>query len=234
MCGFFGVARLVRPVEARGVGLKDKTFGRPFRSTVSRLLRGLFRLEGQVALTAAEQLEIDRGQQIGIDQRAVKIAMAVVDVEPAAKGVQVRLRAGKFAARHRQRVDGLAHRQLLPSEPIQFRIDEPHVERRVVDDHHGFADKGEKLVDDVGEQRLVLQKLVAQAVNLERTGLYLALGIDVEMKLRAGRCLVDDFQRADLDDPVSLRRIDAGRFGIRTISRISLSPDEGPLPGPPE
>ena len=50
-------------------------------------------------MPAAKKFEIDRGQQIGVDKRAMKVAMAVIDIEPAAERVQVGLRARKLAAR---------------------------------------------------------------------------------------------------------------------------------------
>ena len=61
--------------------------------------------------------------------------MAVIDIEPAAERVQVGLRARKLAARHGQRIGGTAHRQLLAPETLQLRIDETHIEGRVVNDH---------------------------------------------------------------------------------------------------
>ena len=56
-------------------------------------------------LLAADQLEIDFGQQFGIEQRAVLGAVAVVDAIAAAERIE-RIRAHRMlAAGQRQRVD---------------------------------------------------------------------------------------------------------------------------------
>ena len=41
-----------------------------------------------------------------------------------------------------------------------------------------------------------------------------ALGVDQVMEDAAGRGLVDDLDGADFEQPMALRRIEAGRFGV--------------------
>ena len=73
-----------------------------FAAARARLLDDL---QAERALLAADQLEIDFRQQLGIEQRAVLGAMAVVDAVAAAKRVE-RVRPHRvLAARDRQRVD---------------------------------------------------------------------------------------------------------------------------------
>ena len=141
--------------------------------------------------------------------------MAVVDFEAAAQGVQIGLCPREFAPRHGQGVGGAAHGKRRPVKARQFGIDESHIERGVVNHHHRIPDEGQEVVDDVGKDRLVIQKFVGQPVNGHGAGVNLALGIDIDMKLFAAWRLVQNFQRTDFNDAVSLRRIDAGGFGIQ-------------------
>ena len=74
--------------------------------------------------------------------------------------------------------------------------------------------KVEKLLADVGEQRLVLEKFGRQAVHLERAVRHVALGIEIVVKGVAGRKAVDQFDAADLDQPIALIGIEPGGFGV--------------------
>ena len=87
-------------------------------------------------LLSARHREIDLGQQLRVEQRAVQRAVRVGHAEALAQRVQVVALAGKRLARERQRVDQaavdvLAQRELAQRE---LAVEERDVERRVVDD----------------------------------------------------------------------------------------------------
>src|SRR5262249_15090964 len=94
-------------------------------------------------------------------------------------------------------------------------IEKSEIECGIVCDQRGVADEGEEFVDDLGEQRLVLEELGRETVNLERRARHLALGIDVTMKALAGGNLVVELDAADLDQSIALVGIEASRFGIQ-------------------
>ena len=69
-------------------------------------------------------------------------------------------------------------------------------------------------VRHLGEHRLVLQERGGQAVHLERLGRHVALGIDVAVEHAAGRDVVEQLDRADLDHPMAVGRLQPGGLGI--------------------
>ena len=78
----------------------------------------------------------------------------------------------------------------------------------------GARDELEELTRDVGEHRLVLEKLVVDPVDLECARVDGALGIDVAVKRFLCRAAIDDLYTADLDDPVTRFRFQTRCFGI--------------------
>ena len=62
--------------------------------------------------------------------------------------------------------------------------------------------------------RLVAEHFPREAVDVGRTGVDLALGIDVDVQVAAGRPAVDQFDDADLDDAMALPGIESGRLGV--------------------
>ena len=81
-------------------------------------------------------------------------------------------------------------------------------------DEHGVADEREKFLGDLGELRLARQKFRRKPMNAERLLRHVALGIEIEVKCLPGRNRIQDFDTADLDDPMAGRRIEAGGFRI--------------------
>ena len=98
---------------------------------------------------------------------------------------------------------------------LKLRIDEAHIEFGVVDDDLRVADKREKLLDEHGEDGLVLQQLRGVAVNPHGVLGDIALRVDQVMEDASGRRLVHDLDRADLEQPVSFQRAQAGGFGVK-------------------
>ena len=136
-------------------------------------------------LLAADQLDIDLGQQLRIEQRAVLGAMAVVDAIAAAERVE-RIRSHRMLAPgQRQRVDDAARIDRRLAEAVKLGIDEAHVEAGIVGDQLGAVDEGEKLVGNVRKRRLADKIGVADAVHGQRFRMdRAALRIDVT----GGRC----------------------------------------------
>ena len=97
---------------------------------------------------------------------------------------------------------------------VDTSVDEADVERGVVDDQLRAGDERAQLVRDLGELRRVGELRGADAVHGERTGVDLALGVDVLVELLAGEPAVQQFDAADFDETVTAVRIEAGRFGI--------------------
>jgi len=121
---------------------------------------------------------------------------------------------GKTLPRNGQRVDGALEDERRAARALQLGIEEGHVERGVVDDELIVADEGEELVDDLGKFRLVAQEFRRQTMNTEGAFRHVALGIDVTVEEIPGRHMVEDFETAELDQPVALIGRKAGGFGV--------------------
>src|SRR3546814_14296315 len=103
---------------------------RPPRSTrtdtlfpYTTLFRSPLLGQHQARLPAAHQLQIDFGQKLGVEQRAVQRAAGIVDAEALAEGIQAGLGAQEALPAERDRVEGPAHRQRLEAEPGEFGVD---------------------------------------------------------------------------------------------------------------
>src|SRR5262245_49747151 len=76
------------------------------------------------------------------------------------------------------------------------------------------ADERDQLVDDLGEERLVLEELARQAMDGDGLGRDVALGIEVAMKTLPARYAIDELDAADLHQSVPLEGIKPRRLGI--------------------
>jgi hypothetical protein len=76
------------------------------------------------------------------------------------------------------------------------------------------ADEPEKFVQDGGKQRLAGEKFGCQAVDGKSVLRHVARGIDVSVKPPAAGNMVDQFDASDLDNPVSITRIETRRFSV--------------------
>ncbi len=183
---------------------------------IARLGRGLLLVAAQAErrLSPADQLEIDLGQELGIEQRAVLLAARVVDSEAPAQGIEIGRRAGLLAPRELDGVDRARAVETGPSNAIELGVEKADVEPRIVDDQLRVGDEVEKRLGDVGEQRLAGQELSGQAVDVERVRRHVALRVEVVLEGLAARHVVDQLETADLDDAVAGARIEPGGFGI--------------------
>src|SRR5690606_28224902 len=106
----------------------------------------------------------------------------------------------------------------------QLRVQEAHVKGSVVDHQLCPADKTQEVLADLGEARLVRQKLGADAVNRLGALIDLAIRVDIAVEVPAGQPTVLDLHTTDLDHPVPLRGIKAGGLGIQYyLSHVCIS-----------
>src|SRR5881227_3708166 len=121
---------------------------------------------------------------------------------------------GMLAPRQQQGIDEtIAPKQRLAA-ALEFGIEEGQVECGVVNDQRRIAEELDELLDDLREARLLLEKLGRQAVHRKGLGRHVALGIDVTVEGRAGGNAVEQLDAADLDQPMTLVRIEAGGLGV--------------------
>ena len=140
----------------------------------------------------------------------------MVDLVALAQRVEIVLLARVQIARHAQRVDhvGAIHGDRLQIDQPQLRIEKRAVEWRVVNDKFRAGDEFEQIFGDVAELRLVAQELLGEAVDLQ-SGLFTgAPGIDVAMKMVAGKPPVDNLDRCDFNHAVTEFGIKAGGFSV--------------------
>jgi len=170
--------------------------------------------EAQSDLPPAGQLDIDLREQLRVEQRAVECARAEVDSVARAQGVERVLGAGMLDPRDRQRVDHPAMVDHRPAAAAELAVEEREVEPGIVRDQRAIAEKLDQLLDHVVEERLVRKEARAQPVDAFGVGRHVALGVDIMVQMPAGGHAVDQFDAADLDQPVSAREAEPRRFGI--------------------
>ncbi len=142
-------------------------------------------------------------------------ARCVIDTEPAAQRIQRRGRARKFLARNQQGIQRLFERQKPQVRPAQFGIQEFHVKGSVVDHQSRIPDKIQKRLPDGSENRLVAQEIIAQTVHLERFFRHHPLRVDVLVIRPARGHMIEQFDRADFNDAVTLGGFKACGFGVQ-------------------
>src|SRR6185312_1217636 len=105
----------------------------------------------EIGLPAAQEVEVDLGQKLAVEQGAVSRAGGGVDGEALAEGIEAVGQARKATLGQEERVDGAVEGPRIAGQPPELGIDEPQVEGSVVDDDRAVADELEKGLDDVGE-----------------------------------------------------------------------------------
>ena len=197
--------------KRRGARPDRPADGRAARAVI---LFGDVRREPERGLLAADKFDIDLGQQLGVEKRAVLGAPAVVDPIARAERIE-RIRTGRMAPPGElQRIEHLLVADRRQAEALELHVDEAHVERRIVDDQRRIPDEIHEIVGEVGEEGLVGQKFLGQAVDVEGLRRHVALWIDVDVIGLARGNVVHQLDAADLHQPVAAARVKAGRFGI--------------------
>src|SRR5690606_9280987 len=124
---------------------------------------------------------------------------------------------------------------LHPGTPCfgQLRIQKLGVERSIVDDDLGILDVLQKLVCDLGEARMICQKLCGQAVHCQRLRVTVTIRIQVQMQVIAGQQAIGNLHTSKFDYTVPIRGIQARGFSIHydlthTLSAIYKTPASRP------
>ena len=99
-------------------------------------------------------------------------------------------------------------------EKSQFGVQKTDVESGVVDDQFGAAHKVEKLDRNVGEARFVDEKLAADPVHRQSTGVDIPFRVQVAVEMPVGQTPIEHLDTGDLDDAVSELVLQAGGFSI--------------------
>src|SRR5262245_21969158 len=168
----------------------------------------------ELRLARANQLDIDLGQDLGVQQRAVLDAAAVVDTVARAQIVEPIGSGRMLAPRQQQGVDqALARHQHAPR-ALELGVEKAEIEQRVVRDQRRLADERDEVVGDLGEQRFVLEKINGEAVDGGGLGRHVALGINVDVEMLTGRDTVDQLDTADLDQAMTLKGIEPRGLGV--------------------
>src|SRR6185312_8194409 len=170
--------------------------------------------EAELSLPAADQLEIDFGQNFSVEQRAVFGAARIVDAVMFAQGVEVVWSRRELAARQHQRIDQTIARDQSALDALELGTQKAVVESSIVDHQRRIADESEEFVRDLHEAWLVTQEFDRQPVDGEGFPRHVALRVDVIVERRAGRNPIEQLDTADLDQAMALRRIEAGGFGV--------------------
>jgi hypothetical protein len=172
--------------------------------------------ENQRGLAAGHR-QINVEQNLCVKQRAVQLAMRVVDVVALAQCIEAVALAGMHLPRQRQRVDDRAEAAHLAGgtrQALQLCVEEGDIERRVVNHQLRAAQELDQLVDHFGELGLRRQKLVGDAVHVLRGAIDQPVGPQVAVEFAARLTAIDQLDAADLDDAVSLLRLQPRGFGV--------------------
>ena len=84
-----------------------------------------------------------------------------------------------------------------------------------MDDEDVLGDEVKKGLGDLGEKRLVLEEVARKTVDGLGFSRNVALWIYEAVVFAPCRNPVEEFDAADLDQPVALARIESGRFGVQ-------------------
>src|SRR5208282_5741856 len=118
-------------------------------------------------------------------------AAGIVDRIAHAKIVEPIGPAGMLAARNQERIDHTLARYQGFTRTLQLGVEKAEVERGIMDHERRVTEKSNQIVGHFGEESLILEELLAQAVNGERFGRHAALGIEVGVEGLPGRYAID-------------------------------------------
>src|SRR5204862_1532332 len=166
---------------------------------------------------AARHREIDLGQDLRVEQRAVELTLAVVDAVALRKRVQAVALPRMQPARETKRVEhaaALTHVLGQSRQAAQLVVQELHVELGVVNHELGACHEREKLLRHFGELRLRGEKLVLDAVHLERAAIDFALGVDVAVEAVGRDTPVHELDAAELDDAMPCCGLEPSSFRV--------------------
>src|SRR5690606_36966241 len=100
------------------------------------------------SLPLTQELDVDLGQKLGVEQGAVLHPLRVVDAITLAKGIKGIGASWMLAPRQRQGIDDALHWDRWTPGAIKLHVDERHVEAGIMNDQRSIPDEGQKFVDD--------------------------------------------------------------------------------------
>ena len=98
---------------------------------------------------------------------------------------------------------------------FQLTVQETHIERCVVNHQLRTFHVIEKLVDDLGNTRLVGKKFIGDAMHVDGAWIDFAIRIDIPARVIAGQSTTHEFNATDLDNAVAVLRLQPGGFRIQ-------------------
>jgi preprotein translocase subunit SecB len=188
--------------SSRSPGAWRATCAAPRRLTVS-VDADITGFAGQDLRLPRDQVDIDFGQQFGVEQCAVLGAAGIVDRITRAKIIETVRDAGMLAPRQQQRVDQPFPRNRRPFDALKLGVEEGDIKRRVVDHQRRVANEFQELLDHMSEQRLVGEELAGKTVHGICFSRHFALGIEMPVKGLAGRHAIENLDTADLNQPIA-------------------------------
>src|SRR5262245_15966218 len=199
-----------REPRSEGPGSRARSFGTDMQKCRRDAVDGKI----EPRLMAPHELDIDRRQQPAIEQGAVLLALGQIDAIALAQRIEAAWRAGVSSPRKRERIEHAVPPQQWPSRALELGIEKAEIEGRVVHYQHGAFDEIQHIVGKLGETRLVAQEVERKPVHLESRVWNVALGIHMAMPGASGGDAVEELDAADLDDAVSIERVEPRRLGI--------------------
>lgn len=165
-------------------------------------------------LPSAGELDIDLREKLGIEQRAVLHAMAAVDTEADAEGVEAVLRSWMLRTRKREGVDHAAHAHRGTTAAFELDIQEAEIECGIVCDQRRIFDEVEELLDFLEEARLVRKEDRRKTVDCLRIARHLPFGIEISVEMPASFDAVVNLYAADLDHAVTTGGAQASSLSV--------------------
>src|SRR4030088_917095 len=190
-------------------GVPPRLFAVPSCARIAGLAR-----QDQLRLPGPDQIDVNFGQELGVEQCAVLGAAGIVDRIARAEIIETVRQTRMLAPGRAQRVARPFARDCWPLDALEFGVEETDVKRRVVDHQRCIGNKFQKLLDHMSEQRLVGEKFTGKTMHGERFSRHVALRVEVPMKCLPRRHAVENLDTTDFDQPVAPQRIEAGGFGI--------------------
>ena len=171
--------------------------------------------QAEADLASSGQFDIHLRKQLRVNQSAVLHALAAIDSEAHAQGVEAVLGARMFGARQGQGVDHATGTDRRSAATFKLEIQETEVERSIMRDQSRIPDKLEQIFNSLREAGLVGEKDAGEAMHRFGVTRHLALRIEVSMEMPTGLDAVINLDAADLDHPVAADGIQSRSFRIK-------------------
>ena len=142
----------------------------------------------------------------------MEVALRVVYLVATAQSIQaIPLSRVHFLRQHQRIQNGtkILNGRIATFQPGQLAVQEPYVERGVVNDQFRAIDEFQKLIGNIGEQWLVRKEIGTQPMHFLRSGIHFSLRVQIPLETVSGQTPIDHFDTADLNDAVAL-------FGLQT------------------